>query len=63
MPALLLTIKKDGAERLWNYILAYNKMMRNQKPRSGEETTRGNTTFIMAPAVEKAKTCRTKTKT
>lgn len=62
MTAHLLTVKKEGAERLWSYILAYRKMIGKSNPIGKEETATDNITFIVAPAVVQAKVSRRKRK-
>lgn len=63
MPNLLLTVENDGAEKLWNYILAYRKMMRKENLSTKKKSSKNNITFMVVPTLEQTKTGRTKNKT
>ncbi len=57
-----LTVKNDGAERLWSYILAYREMMHKRHEDTKKENQQDKITFIVPPLLEQTKTNRNKKK-
>jgi hypothetical protein len=56
MSNILLKVENAGAERLWNYIIAYRRMI--GKPNSGDEPsqTKSNVLLGLMPQSERIKT-------
>ena len=55
MPNISLIIEKDGAEKLWNYILSYKERMRRGYKVTEETSPESNLTFIVPPVLEQTK--------
>ena len=52
MPNILLKIENDGAERLWSYILAYRKMMSNERRFTDKESSKTTIISSVLPELE-----------
>ncbi len=52
MPNILFKIENDGAERLWSYILAYRKMMREERLSMDKESSKNNIISGLLPSLE-----------
>ena len=52
VPSILFKIENDGAERLWSYILAYRKMMSNERRFTDKESSKNNIIYSVLPAPE-----------
>ena len=52
MPSILLKIENDGAERLWRYILAYRRMMSNERQFIDKESSKTTLFSSIMPELE-----------
>jgi len=58
-----LKAKNDGAERLWNYIIAYREMTHKVNEAPEKEPQGDSITFFVPPPLELIKTSRNKKRT
>ena len=49
MPNILLKVENAGAERLWNYIIAYRRMIGEISQASEKQSSKDNVVFGLMP--------------
>ena len=52
VPNILFKIENDGAERLWSYILAYRRMMREERLPMDKESSKNNIISGLLPSMD-----------
>ena len=56
MSNILLKIENAGAERLWNYIIAYRRMINEIHQTNDKSSSKDNIVFGLMPTPEQTKT-------